>query len=185
MDGDVIENSRGEMEAVIDIVSGDLAMVKTGRAKPDLLEKVQVEVYESRMPIIELATISAPDPHLLVVQPWDDTILESIAKAISSSNLYISPVVDGNIIRISIPPLSEERREELVKLVNQKLESGRVLLRQARQDTKKMIEDMKGQPGVSEDDIHRKMAELEKTTDEFMKRIEELGEGKREELRTV
>ena len=185
MDEDLIALAKEEMQAVIEVVIGDLAVVKTGRAKPDLLEHVQVEAYETRMSIIELATISAPDPHVLIVQPWDESIIRNIEKAIAISDLHLNPVVDGNIIRIPIPVLTEERREELVKLVDQKMESGRLLLRQTRQEIKKKIEGQKGKPGVSEDDIHRLMEELEKTTDEFMEKIEELGERKREELRTV
>lgn len=181
----LIQEAKVEMEAVIEVVIGDLAMVKTGRARPDLLENVQVQAYDTRMPLIELSSITAPDPHMLMVQPWDESIVETVAKGIAGSDLNLNPVVDGKLIRISIPPLTEERREELVKLVGQKLESGKVLLRGARQETKKKIEDLKGEPGVSEDDIHRLMEQLEKLTEEYMDKVEKLGENKREELRTI
>jgi ribosome recycling factor len=185
MEHELIVNAREEMDAVVEAVIGDLATVRTGRAKPDLLEHVMVEAYDTRMPIIELATISAPDAQLLVVQPWDESITEAIAKAIATSDLHLNPVVDGTAIRIAIPALTEERREEFVKLVAQKMESGRSLLRQARQDTKKLIEGLKGSPGVSEDDIFRLMDALEKLTDSYIEKIENLGKEKEVELRTV
>lgn len=185
MDDEIIEQTRMDMDAVIEIVQGDLATVKTGRAKPSLVEKVQVEAYDTRMPLVELATISAPDPHLLVIQPWDESIIENIAKAVNRSDLNLNANIDGGLIRIPIPLLTEERREELVKLVSQKLESGRVLLRQTRQETKKKIENSKGDPGVSEDDVYGMLDELEKLSDEYHKKIDELGKLKEEELRTI
>jgi ribosome recycling factor len=185
MEDQLIIETRAEMEEVLDVVADDLSTVKTGRAKPSLVEQVQVEAYSTRMPLIELATISAPDPHMLVIQPWDESITENIARGITTSELNLNPVVDGSIIRIRIPPLTEERREELVKLVGQKIESGRVLLRQARQEAKKKIEEMKGQPGVSEDDVHRLLGDLERLTDEFMGKVADLGQSKEEELRTI
>lgn len=185
MDENVIEKARSEMDAVIDIVKEDLDEVKTGRAKPSLVQNVMVEAYGTRMALIELATISSPDPQMLIIQPWDEGITANIEKAISTSDLNLNPVVDGSLIRIKIPPLTEERRQDLVKLVGQKLESGRVLLRQVRQDSKKLIEDSKGTPGVSEDDIFRLLSELEKVMDEYMQKVEELGEVKKQELMTI
>jgi ribosome recycling factor len=185
MDEMIIEQARGDMEGVIEIVEEDLASVKTGRAKPSLVERVQVDVYQTKMPLIELAAISAPESNLLVVQPWDESIVEDIIKAISASDLNINPVLDGSLIRIVIPPLTEERRNDLIKLVFQKIESGRVLIRQVRQEAKKKIEGVKGEPGVSEDDVHRMMQELEKVTEEFIKKVEGMGQKKEGELRNI
>ncbi len=185
MNNEHIDACREEMSAVIEVVGEDLSTIKTGRARPDFIAQVQVESYGTRMPLIELANITTPDPQLLVVTPWDESVIENIEKAIASSDLNLSPVVDGNIIRIAIPALTEERREEMVKLVKQKLESGRVLLRQARQETKRNIEGMKGESGVSEDDIHLLLGELDKLMEEYSKKIERLGEVKEEELRTI
>src|SRR3989338_4391012 len=119
MNDPLLSEARNNMEAVMDVVREDLSTVKTGRAKPALVEHIEVFAYNTKMPLIELATISAPDPHLLVVQPWDESILENITKAVAASDLHLTPVVDQSIIRIQIPPLTEERREELVKLVMQ------------------------------------------------------------------
>jgi len=185
MDDELIAKTRGDMDAVIEVVTEDIATVKTGRAKPSLVENIKVEIYATKMALLELASISAPDPHMLIIQPWDESALENIEKAISKSEMGLNPVVDGSVVRIQIPPLTEERREEYIKLLKQKLESGRVMLRQARQEGKKKIESLKGQPGVSEDDVHRLMEELEKLTDEYMKKVEELGKVKEEELRRI
>lgn len=185
MEHQLLVEAKSEMNAVLDVVAEDLATVKTGRAKPSLVEKMMIDVYNTRMPLQELATISAPEPQLLIVQPWDEAVIQDIARGISASQLHLNPTVDAGIIRIPVPPLTEERREEYIKLVHQKLESGRMLLRQTRQDAKKKIEGLKGQPGVSEDDIHRLRTDLETLTDLYMGKVEEMGKSKEDELRTI
>lgn len=185
MEHEILIDLRNEMGAVLDVVGEDLATVKTGRAKPSLVEQVQIPAYNTRMPLIELATISSPDPQLLIIQPWDESIIQDISKGILQSGLGLTPAVDGTLIRLAIPPLTEERREEYVKLVHQKIESGRGLLRQARQDAKKRIEDLKGQPGISEDDVFELLSQMEKVTDEFMGKVGSMGQEKEQELRTI
>lgn len=184
---ELLEKARQEFEQVMEVLAGDLATVKTGRAKPDLVESVLVEAYENqpRMKLVELATISAPDPRMLTIKPWDQTVLEAIAKAISMANLGLNPIVDGEIVRINIPALTEERRQDLVKLVKQKLESGRVLLRQARHGIKELVDAKKGKPDISEDDLRKGVVDLDKLTEEFMERIETVGEEKEKELMTI
>ncbi len=183
----ILVQARGVFEGVVEVIRGDLATVRTGRARPELVEKVQVEAYEGqpRLALVELASISAPDPHLLVVKPWDQSVLEKIEKALSLSELGLNPVVDGEMIRITIPALTEERRRDLVLLVHKKLEAGRNLLRGERQEIKNKIEAQKGKPGVSEDDIFRQLEELQKLTEEFMGKIDELGKVKEEELMKI
>ena len=148
---DLISKSRDDFEKVLEVLAADLRAVKTGRAKPGLIEEVGVEAYEGqpRMALRELATISVPDSRQLVVSPWDKSVVEKIEKALSSADLNLSPVVDGDVIRIKIPALTEEVRRDLVKLVNQKLESGRVLLRGARRAIKEEIDSKKGTADVS------------------------------------
>ena len=185
---DLLDRARRNYEGVLGVLSQDLTTVKTGRAKPDLIQQVMVEAYEGqpKMALVELASITSPDPHQLIVKPWDPSVLESVEKAIrDEKNLNVSPVVDGEIIRIKIPSLTEERRKDLVKLVKQKLESGRVLLRQARQRAKENIDARKGEADVSEDDIRRAVENLNKMTDEFSEKIVEMGEVKEKELMTV
>lgn len=181
----VLEKAKKDFEDVLQLLADDLKTVKTGRAKPSLVEDVKVEVYGTVMTLKELASISIPDPHQIVVSPWDKSILEAIEKGIASAGLNLNPVVDGDLIRIAIPPLTEETRRDLVKLVNQKLESDRRLLRQARQEAKEVIDNMKGQSGVSEDDVHRDLDELQKLVDQFTEKIEELGKTKEQELMTI
>lgn len=179
----MFEEMRRKMERALAFVSQDLAGVKTGRAKPSLIEHVSVEAYPGqKLSLVELASITAPDAHLLVVSPWDKSILSAVAKALQVASLGLNPVVDGEVIRISVPPLTSERREELVKLVRQKIESGRQMLRTVRNETKRLIEEMKGDAGVSEDDIERNLEQVQKVLDEFMGKLEELGKAKEQEL---
>jgi len=183
----MLTQARNSFEGVLGVIRGDLGTVKTGRARPELIEPVQVEAYEGqpRMSLVELAAITAPDPHQLIIKPWDQSILEKIEKALATGELGLSPVVDGDLIRINIPPLTEERRKDLVLLVHKKLEAGRNLLRGERQQIKEKIEGQKGQPGISEDDIFRQLEELQKLTEEFMGKIDELGKAKEAELMRV
>ena len=171
------------MQKVLLLVEDDLKLIKTGRAKPSLVEHVKVEAYEGQvMPLIELASITAPDPHTLLISPWDKTIVDKIYKTLSVGEQSLNPVVDGDLIRISVPPLTQERREELVKLVKQRLEAGRQMLRQLRNDTKKDIDAMEGEPGVSEDDVKRYLDDMQKKFDEFLVKLEDLGKTKEKEL---
>lgn len=172
---------------VLEVVKGDLSTVKTGRAKPDLVAHIPIFVqsYGSTLTLQELAAISAPDTQTLVISPWDRNIFEDIARGISKSDLNISPVTDGDIIRISIPALTQERRLDLTKLVDKKVESGKVLLREERQRIKKEIDDQKGKPDVSEDDIFRAVEELDKKTRDWDEKIHQAGEEKKTELLTL
>lgn len=174
-------------KGVIEVVRGDLATIRTGRAKPDLVAHIPIPVqsYGSSLTLQELAAISAPDTQTLVISPWDKNILEDISKGIAKSDLNLNPVVDGDIIRISIPPLTQERRLELTKLVDKKVESAKVLLREERQRIKKDIDDQKGQPDVSEDDIFRAVEELDKKTRDWDEKIHQAGEDKKKELMTL
>jgi len=184
---DLISRARTDFENVLEVLREDLNTIKTGRAKPAFIEKVMVEAYEgqAKMQLLEVASITSPDPRQLIVKPWDQSILEKVEKALAGGDLNLSPVVDGDMVRIKIPPLTEERRRDLVKLVNQKLESGRVLLRQARQRVKEEIDKRKGEHDVSEDDVRDGVEELNKVTDEYVKQVDQMGEAKEKELMTV
>lgn len=183
---DLLTQARQQFDGVVGVIAGDLATVKTGRAKPELVENVMVEAYPgTRLTLKELATISAPDPHQLVIKPWDQNILAAIEKGLAISDVGLNPVVDGDIVRISIPALTEERRKELVMLVNKKLEAGKNLMRRERQEIKNKIEAQKGQPNVSEDDIFRQVEELDKLTGEIMIKIDGMGKDKEVELMRV
>jgi len=166
-------------------VTRDLATLRTGRASTQMLDPIMVEVYGSEMKISELANVSAPDPNLLVIKPWDTSILDKIEKSIASSGLNFNPVVDGDIIRITVPPLTEERRKEMVKLLYQKIESGRVMLRSIRTEVKQDIENQEGEANVSEDDIRRDLKQLNELTQKKIDEIDKLAKDKETELMTI
>lgn len=172
-------------DKVIDHIASDIATLRTGRANTALLDPVQVEAYGTKMKVSELATVSAPDPSLLTISPWDKSLLDPIAKGIQASGLNLNPVNDGEIIRISIPPLTTERRQEMVKLLAQKIESGKVMLRNLRGDVRKDIEAMEDEDGVSEDDIKNWMAELDKKVKEVETQIDEMKKKKEDELMKI
>lgn len=173
---------KSDCTKLLDVFTQDLSTVRTGRAKPSLVENVEVEAYGSRMRLMELANISAPDSSSIVVRPWDKTVLKEIEKALASSELHIPPVVDGDQIRLSIPPLTGERRQELAKLVGQKKNASLEMLRDIRIKYKKQIDGQKGAPGISEDMIKHDLEELQKITDEFSKKLEEIASAKEKEL---
>ena len=173
------------VDKAINHVNRDLATLRTGRASAQMLDPIVVEVYGSEMKIGELANVSAPDPNLLVIKPWDTSILDKIEKAVASSGLNFNPVVGGDIIRITVPPLTEERRKEMVKLLYQKIESGRVMLRSIRTEVKQDIENQAGEANVSEDDIRRDLKQLDELTQQKIDEIDQLAKDKETELMTI
>lgn len=182
----MFDEMKKKLEAVVELVKNDMNSVKTGRAKPSLIEHIQIEAYEgATMPLVELASISAPDPHLLVVSPWDQSVIKKIETGLSKSDMQLNPVVDGQVIRINIPALTEERRRDLVKLTKQKLESGKEMMRGIRNEMKKDVDSKEGQPGVSEDDINLWMKEMQEIYEDFMKQLDDLGEVKEKELMEI
>ena len=181
----ILANLRSRLSTALEVVKKDLATVRTGRAKPSLVEDVRVEAYGSVMTVKELATISAPDTSLILISPWDKSLVSAISSGIQKSGLNIQPIVDGETVKISIPPLTQERREELVKLVHQKLEAGKVLMRTVRSEVKAEIEAQEGGAGVSEDNINYWITDMQKQVDEATKKIDELGAEKEKELMTL
>jgi len=145
----------------LDHLVEEIGQLRTGKATVQLMDPVSVEAYGTRMKLNEVAAVSAPDPNLILISPWDKSLLGAIEKGINTANLNLNPVVDGQIIRVVVPSLTEERRKDMVKMLHQKLESGRVVLRSVRTDTKRDIDHQKGQPGVSEDAVEYDLAELD------------------------
>jgi len=186
MERDLVQEAEERFDKVAEVVTEDLATVRTGRAKPDMVGSLVVNVYGGqRMKLLEVANISAPDPSLIIIEPWDKSIVQEIEKAISDSKLRLSPAVSEGVIRVPVPALTEERRQDFVKLLHQKIESGKVMLRQARQDIRNEIDKQKGRPGVSEDDIKNQRERLQKMFDEYGQRLVEMGEKKEEEVMAV
>lgn len=185
MQNDVEAKSRQNFERVLEVVAGDMATIRTGRAKPDLVSNIEVLAYGSRMKLFEVANINAPDINLITVQPWDKSLIKDIEKALAESELKLPVAVSGEMIRIVIPQLTEERRKDFVKLLHQKMESAKIMLRQARQEIKDDIDRSEGQPGVSEDDIKHQLEQLQKMTDEYMVKIEEMARKKEAEIMMI
>lgn len=179
-----LDEVRVQMQKVLDLLKTDIATVRTGRATPSLVEHVVVAVYggSTRLKIMELATIGTSDPQTLVITPFDPTIAGEMQKGILEANIGLTPTIDGQMIRINIPPLSQERREQLIHLMKQKLENGRIMVRQARHEAMSAIKKRFGSKEISEDDMVRLEKEAQKLTDQVMAEIDMLGKKKEEEL---
>lgn len=180
----IVSQMRQKMQNALFVLQEDLATVRTGRAMPSLVENVVVSVYEGtqRLKIKELATIAASDPQTLVLQPFDPSIAGEIQKGIMEANIGLTPSSDGNIIRIAIPALSEERRRDLIKLMKQKLENGRIMIRQIRQDARNIARKKHIDKEISEEQMYRYDQEIQKITDEIIVAVDEMGRKKEEEL---
>lgn len=172
-------------QKALDHIKQEIGMLRTGRASVDMLDSVTVEAYGTRMKLQEVASLSAPDPTLIMISPWDKGLLEAIERGISTAGLELNAVVDGQIVRIPVAPLTEERRKEMVKLLLRRLEEGKVLLRSIRSETKREIEEQEGQSGVSEDAVAGDLDELEKKLKHFMEMVDQMGKTKEKELLTI
>lgn len=172
-----------KFDQVLSIIGDDLNQIKTGRAKPSLVEDLKAEAYGAMMPLKELASITAPDAHMILIQPWDQSVIAGIEKALHKVSL--NPTVDGQQIRIVIAPLTGEKRQEMVKQVAQHIESGKQMLRNERTDAKKLVEAQKGTDGVSEDDISADIIALDKMTHEYNDKLDAIGATKKTELETI
>lgn len=163
-----------KMEKTFSIVSEEFASIKTGRASPALVEDIKVDYYGTKTPINQLASIAVPEPHLIVIHPFDEKAINDIEKAIISSDLGLNPSNDGSVLRIPIPPLTDERREELKKLVNRLAEEGKVSLRNIRRDVIKEVQNMEKDGKITKDDELRYKEEIQKITDHFTDKIKDI-----------
>lgn len=179
-----VSQMRQKMQKTLNALQEDLATVRTGRAMPSLVENVVVGVYEGtqRLRIKELATISVSDSQTLVITPFDPSITNEIQKGIMETNIGLTPSSDGNVIRISIPSLSEERRRDLIKLMKQKLENGRIAIRQIRQDARNNVRRKHNDKEISEEQMYKLDQDIQKITDEVILAVDEMGSKKESEL---
>lgn len=166
-------------------LQNNLSGIRSNRANPGMVDTLEVEVYGSKMKLRDVAHISAPDPRMIVVQPWDAGQVETIAKALSAAGLGINPAVDGSTIRLPLPPLTEERRVELVKIVRSKLEEARVLVRQARQDGVQALERGEKDGQISEDEVKRGQSQIQRQVDQLTLELETMSKAKETEVLTV
>lgn len=179
---DLTKHAKESMHKAVENTKRELATIRSGKATTSLLDTVRVEAYGQQLPLNQVANVSAPEPRLLTVQPWDRTLIGAIEKAILTSELGLNPANDGTLIRIPLPPLTEERRKELVKVVHKLAEEGRIATRHARTDT---IAKMKKLDHVSEDDRRRSEKEVQKLHDDAMKQVDAIVKAKESEIMEV
>ncbi len=182
---EVFKDVRSRMEKALEILREDLKALRTGRASPALLEKVKVEYYGTLVPLNQLASITAPEPRLLVVRPWDASALGAIEKAILKSDLGLTPMNDGKVIRINIPRLTEERRKELVKVLSKRLEEAKIAVRNCRRDGLEQLKELQEEKLISEDEFFRAKEKLDELTGEMIEKIDEIGEAKKKEIMEI
>jgi ribosome recycling factor len=182
---DVMDDAEVRMGKAIDALRRDLATIRTGRASPSLVERLPVDYYGSSTPLNQLAGISVPEPRLLVIQPWDRGSMAAIEKAIRKSELGLNPTNDGQVVRIAIPPLTEERRKQLVKLVHGHVEEGKVALRNIRRDAMTHVKELLTAKLIGEDDERRAEQQVDELTKRYVNDAERVGKAKEQEVLEV
>lgn len=182
---DAVKEAEERMKKTVEILRKDYSTLRAGRANPSILDKVMVDYYGTPSPLNQLANISAPEPRLLMIQPWDKSIVSAIEKAILKSDLGLNPSSDGSVIRIVIPQLTQERRTELVKVIKKKAEEGRVSIRNIRRDCNDRIKNLEKTKVISEDETKKGQDEVQKLTDKYIKEIDHVLEIKEKEIMEV
>jgi ribosome recycling factor len=182
---DALKDAEHRMQGAVRALEEDLAGIRTGRATPALVERLEVEYYGSPTPLMQLASISVPEPRQLLIKPFDPSTLRAIERAIMTSDLGINPNNDGKNIRLILPPLTEERRRELVKVVHHRVEEARVAIRNVRRDVKRDLKEFEEEKLISEDERKRAEDQLDDLTKEYIEKAEALGERKEKEVMEV
>lgn len=182
---DVKEEAERKFKKAVEATAGEFGSIRTGRASPQVLEKLVINYYGTNTPLNQIATVSAPEARLLVIQPYDRNSIGDIEKAITQSDLGFVPSDDGQVVRVPIPQLTEERRKELGKLVKHRAEEGRVAVRNVRRDAIEALREEEKKGESTKDDLHRDTEEMQKLTDAYIKEIDELMEKKTKELMEI
>lgn len=182
---DSLKEAEHRMKISLQALEDDLAGIRTGRATPALVERLSVEYYGVPTPLQQLATFSIPEPRQILIKPFDASSIKDIERAIQTSDLGLTPSNDGKSIRLTLPPLTEERRQELVKVVGHRVEEGRVAVRIIRRDTIKDLREFEEEKMISEDDLRRGEEDTQKLTDEYVEKMNEVGDKKEEEILEV
>jgi ribosome recycling factor len=182
---DILSEARQKMKSALSVYEHDLQGMRGGRASPSLVERLRVEYYGQETELRQLATISTPEPMQILIRPYDKTAVKSIEKAIRSSDLSINPQTDGDVIRLNMPPLTRERRQDLVKLLHKRTEEARIAIRNIRRSSNDDIKDFEKEKMISEDEAEYGQEEIQKLTDKFISDIEELGKHKEKEILEV
>jgi ribosome recycling factor len=182
---EIIDGADHKMARAVEVMERDLQSIRTGRASTGLVERIQVEYYGTQTPLNQLAGISVPEPHQIVIQPWDRSVLSAIERAIIKSDLGLTPNVDGTVVRLNIPTLTEERRHDLVRQVHKRMEEARVEVRNLRRDAADHLKREERDGNVGTDDAHRLMETLQRTTDRHIAEVERVGSAKEQEVLEV
>lgn len=182
---DLLKEAEARMTGAVQSLEDDLAGIRTGRASPALVERLQVEYYGAPTPLLQLATIGVPEPRMLLIRPFDPSTIKNIERAILASDLGLTPGNDGKVIRLMLPPLTEERRRDLAKVVHNRTEEGRVAVRNVRRDSIRDIREFEHEKLISEDDLKRGEEEIQKLTDRYIEMIDEIGDRKQKEIMEV
>lgn len=182
MKDEILAELREKMSSTVDALKKDFNRIRTGRASSALLDGIRVDCYDTKMPLEQVASISVPESRLIIIQPWDQSIIGDIEKSILKSELGLTPMNDGKIIRISIPQLTEERRKELAKLANKMGEDNKITIRNHRREANEMFKELKKEKEISEDEFFKCGDEVQKITDEYIQKIEESTAQKEKEI---
>jgi len=182
---DILADADSRMKKTVEALQHDLMSIRTGRASPALIERLTVEYYNVPTPLMQLATISVPDAQTLAIRPYSATDIGTIERAIAMSDLGLTPNNDGQVIRLIIPPLTEERRRDLTKLVHTRVEEARISVRNIRRDDINDLRELEREGMISEDELHSAQDEMQKKTDHYIKEVEDVGKAKNEEIMTI
>ena len=182
MKDEILSELKQKMNKTIEALKKEFMRIRTGRASTALLDGIKVDCYDSQMPLDQVASLSIPESRLITIKPWDQSIIGEIEKSILKSELGLTPMNDGKIIRIPIPPLTEERRKELAKLAKKMAEDGKISLRNQRREANEFIKELKNEKEISEDEMYRGQDEVQKITDEFIKKTDEITADKEKEI---
>jgi ribosome recycling factor len=182
MKDEIISEMREKMEKTAEALTQEYKKMRTGRASTSLVEGIKVDCYGTQMRLNQLASLGIPESRLIIVQPWDQTVIGSIEKGILRSGLGLTPMNDGKVIRISIPPLTEERRKELAKMARKMAEDSKIIVRNHRREANEMLKELKNEGEISEDEMYGYQEKVQKNTDEYIARIDEIRTGKETEI---
>ncbi len=181
----ILHDAEERMKKQIEVVRREFSGIRTGKASPALLDAIRVEAYGTPTPLNQVGSVSAPEPRLLVVQPWDKSLVKAVSKAIQQSELGLNPTDDGTVVRVPIPTMTEERRKDIVKMISKLAEEGRVHVRQVRHDVNKDVKHQEGEGTLAQDESKRLVAEVQKLTDRYVEQIDELLKKKTAEVMEV
>ena len=182
MKDDIFADAKDRMGKALKALEGNFSRVRTGRASLSLLDGVRVDYYGSTMPLNQVASLSVPEPRTIIISPWDAKVIGEIERALQKSELGLTPMNDGKVVRINIPALTEERRKELVKVVRKMAEESRVAMRNIRRDANELLKDLKKDKEISEDDMFRAQEDVQKLTDDYIKRVDATLAAKEKEI---